>query len=82
MAGTDRRKRNVLFPEEMWNEIRREAIRQDRSLSWILQKAWKGARAEILTYASGKERSREEANASVSGLQGGSLSPPARPPAT
>ena len=31
----------------MLNEIQREANRQDRSLSWIVQQAWKLARMEI-----------------------------------
>jgi uncharacterized small protein (TIGR04563 family) len=47
MAGTDKRKQSLYFPEEMLAEIQREATRQDRSLSWIVQHAWKVARAEI-----------------------------------
>lgn len=31
----------------MLQEIKDEAVRQDRSLSWIMQRAWKIARAEI-----------------------------------
>jgi uncharacterized small protein (TIGR04563 family) len=31
----------------MLMEIQREAERQDRSISWIVQQAWKVARAEI-----------------------------------
>lgn len=33
-------------------EIKAEAERQDRSLSWIVQKAWKLARTEIAKYPS------------------------------
>jgi uncharacterized small protein (TIGR04563 family) len=36
----------------MLKEIQAEAARQDRSLSWILQKAWKIARSEIKKYPS------------------------------
>ena len=44
MAGTDKRKQSLYFPEEMLKEIQEEANRQDRSLSWVVQQAWKIAR--------------------------------------
>jgi uncharacterized small protein (TIGR04563 family) len=47
MAGTDHRKQSLYFPEDMLTEIQHEATRQDRSLSWIVQQAWKVARADI-----------------------------------
>ncbi len=47
MSNTDSRKQSLYFPEEMLAEIQREANRQDRSLSWIVQQAWKIARSEI-----------------------------------
>ena len=47
---SDKRKQSLYFPEEMLQEISREANRQDRSLSWIVQKAWKIARDEISKY--------------------------------
>ena len=47
MATTDHRKQSLYFPEDMLEEIQREATRQDRSLSWIVQQAWKVARADI-----------------------------------
>ena len=50
MTKSDKRKQSLYFPEEMLNEISREANRQDRSLSWIVQKAWKIARDEIAKY--------------------------------
>jgi uncharacterized small protein (TIGR04563 family) len=52
MPKSDKRKQSLYFPEEMLNEISREANRQDRSLSWIVQKAWKIARDEISKYPS------------------------------
>ncbi len=52
MAGSDKRKQSLYFPEEMLKEIQTEAARQDRSLSWIVQKAWKIARAEIRKFPS------------------------------
>lgn len=51
-ARSDKRKQSLYFPEEMLKEIQEEATRQDRSLSWIVQKAWKTARKDILKYAS------------------------------
>ncbi|MDB4968906.1 MAG: hypothetical protein JWN44_4595 [Myxococcales bacterium] len=47
MAGSDKRKQSLYFPEDMLKEIQDEARRQDRSLSWIVQKAWKTARTDI-----------------------------------
>jgi uncharacterized small protein (TIGR04563 family) len=47
MATTDHRKQSLYFPEEMLEDIQREAIRQDRSISWIVQQAWKVARGDI-----------------------------------
>ncbi len=47
MSTTDHRKQSLYFPEDMLFEIQREATRQDRSLSWIVQQAWKVARADI-----------------------------------
>jgi uncharacterized small protein (TIGR04563 family) len=52
MSGSDKRKQSLYFPEEMLREIGDEATRQDRSLSWIVQKAWKAARKEIMSIPS------------------------------
>jgi uncharacterized small protein (TIGR04563 family) len=52
MANSDKRKQSLYFPEEMLKEIGAEATRQDRSLSWIVQKAWKAARKEIMSIPS------------------------------
>lgn len=52
MATSDKRKQSLYFPEEMLLEIKAEAQRQDRSLSWIVQKAWKLARTDIAKYPS------------------------------
>jgi uncharacterized small protein (TIGR04563 family) len=52
MARSDKRKQSLYFPEDMLKEIQFEATRQDRSLSWIVQKAWKIARGTIAQYPS------------------------------
>ena len=46
-AGSDKRKQSLYFPEAMLQEIKDEAARLDRSLSWVVQRAWKMARLEI-----------------------------------
>ena len=51
-SKSDKRKQSLYFPETMLKEIQAEAARQDRSLSWIVQKAWKIARREIMKYPS------------------------------
>jgi uncharacterized small protein (TIGR04563 family) len=45
--GSDKRKQSLYFPEAMLQEIKDEAARLDRSLSWIVQRAWKTARVDI-----------------------------------
>ncbi len=52
MAKSDKRKQSLYFPDQMLKEIQYEANRQDRSLSWIVQKAWQIARGEIAKYPS------------------------------
>ena len=43
----DKRKQSLYFPEDMLEEIQKEATRQDRSLSWIVQQAWRLARERV-----------------------------------
>ena len=48
MARTSpKRKVTLYFNSGMLAETQREAIRQDRSISWIIQAAWKVARQEV-----------------------------------
>ena len=49
MVTSDKRKQSLYFPEAMLEEMMKEATRQDRSISWIVQKAWKAARKEIMS---------------------------------
>lgn len=56
---SDKRKQSLYFPEWMLEEIAKEARRQDRSLSWIVQQAWKIARDEIRKYPSVNEDESE-----------------------
>lgn len=47
MPTVDKLKQSLYFPEEMLVEIREEASRLDRSLSWVVQRAWKIARKQL-----------------------------------
>ena len=60
MATSDKRKQSLYFPEEMLKEIGAEATRQDRSLSWIVQKAWKAARKDIMSIPSAENAPRDK----------------------
>lgn len=44
---SDKRKQSLYFPEEMLKEIAEEARRLDRSLSWVVQRAWKLSKEQI-----------------------------------
>jgi uncharacterized small protein (TIGR04563 family) len=60
MSRTDKRKQSLYFPEDMLREIQIEANRQDRSLSWIVQQAWRLARAEIMRFPSVNDVTADE----------------------
>jgi uncharacterized small protein (TIGR04563 family) len=49
MASTSSQKKKVTlyFNAGMLQETQKEALRQDRSVSWIIQAAWRIAREEI-----------------------------------
>jgi uncharacterized small protein (TIGR04563 family) len=44
---TSKQKQSLYLPEDVLQEIMAEAARQDRSLSWVVQRAWIVARARI-----------------------------------
>lgn len=61
MTTTDKRKRSLYFPDNILREMQEEAKRQERSLSWIVQYAWRVARAELMRLPSvGSSGYREE----------------------
>ena len=43
----EKRKQSLYFPVDVLEEIQSEAIRQDRSLSWVVQRAWTLARERV-----------------------------------
>jgi uncharacterized small protein (TIGR04563 family) len=44
---TDKRKQSLYFQRDMLDEIAAEARRLDRSMSWVVQRAWTIAGEEI-----------------------------------
>ena len=55
MPASDKRKQSLYFPDDMLKEIQEEANRLDRSLSWMVQHAWRLARQELARYPSVNE---------------------------
>lgn len=47
---TGKRKQSLYFPGDMLAEIEAEAQRQDRSISWVVQQAWRVAKPQILAF--------------------------------
>lgn len=48
----DKRKQSLYFPDDMLMEIQAEAIRLDRSLSWVVQRAWMLGRPRVMNMPS------------------------------
>lgn len=46
----EKRKQSLYFPVSMLEEMQKEAHRQERPLSWIMQQAWKLSRTKISTF--------------------------------
>jgi uncharacterized small protein (TIGR04563 family) len=57
MASADKRKQSLYFPEDMLKEMQEEAVRLERSLSWIVQQGWKHARSQIKAFPSSNDES-------------------------
>lgn len=57
--GSDKRKQSLYFPDVMLQEIKDEAARLDRSLSWVVQRAWKLSRLDIKKIPSVNESDEE-----------------------
>ena len=63
MSANDARKQSLYFPEDMLNEIQGQAQRLDRSLSWVVQQAWKIAKAELKKIPSPNDMLDDDPNA-------------------
>ena len=62
------------FPNPMLSEMQNEAVRQDRSLSWIAQTAWVNARLLILSFGSADEMEKATAEPAYAGAEAGNQS--------
>lgn len=47
MSAPDKRKQSLYFPAEMLADLQAEAERQERSLSWMMQQAWRIASPKL-----------------------------------
>lgn len=52
MPNTAIIKKNLYFPEDMIEEMKKEAKRLDRSLSWVMIRAWLIAKTRIRNFPS------------------------------
>ena len=49
------RKQSLYFPEEMLAELQAEAQRLDRSVAWLVERAWKIAKRQVMSLSTEKE---------------------------
>jgi uncharacterized small protein (TIGR04563 family) len=63
MSANDARKQSLYFPDEMLGEIQTQAQRLDRSLSWVVQQAWKIAKIELRKIPSPNDMLDDDPNA-------------------
>lgn len=63
MSANDARKQSLYFPEDMLAEIQAQAQRLDRSLSWVVQQAWKIAKGDLHKIPSPNDMLDDDPNA-------------------
>lgn len=63
MSANDARKQSLYFPEEMLLEIQQTAQRLDRSLSWVVQQAWKVSKTDLHKIPSPNDMLDDDPNA-------------------
>ena len=63
MSANDARKQSLYFPDEMLSEIQLQAQRLDRSLSWVVQQAWKMSKSELRKIPSPNDMLDDDPNA-------------------
>jgi len=62
----DKRKQSLYFPEWMLDEMRAEAVRLDRSFSWVVQRAFRVAKPALRKLPSASLRAAAEMRAEAS----------------
>jgi uncharacterized small protein (TIGR04563 family) len=63
MSANDARKQSLYFPEEMLQEIQQQAQRLDRSLSWVVQQAWRISKTDLHKIPSPNDMLDDDPNA-------------------
>ena len=48
--ANSKHKMTVYVPDNVFDEMRLEAERQERSVSWLVEHAWKLSRGQVKTY--------------------------------
>lgn len=61
MKTTDKRKQSLYLPYQMLEEVQNEAYRQDRPISWIIQRAWEIAKKDIQQFPSSPSSTQDVA---------------------
>jgi uncharacterized small protein (TIGR04563 family) len=61
--ASQKKKVTLYFNSAMLSETQKEALRQDRSISWIIQAAWRIAREEVKRMPSALSANANGANA-------------------
>lgn len=74
---SQKRKVTLYFNAAMLAETQKEALRQDRSISWIIQAAWRLARDEVKRMPGALSQQGGTAAAPVQSLSTGQGSAPA-----
>jgi uncharacterized small protein (TIGR04563 family) len=59
MSKSQTRRQALYFPAEMLADLQREAARQDRSISWLVQQAWRISRGDMKKIPSTTDYSQE-----------------------
>jgi uncharacterized small protein (TIGR04563 family) len=47
-----KQKLTVYVPDDVFNEMKNEADRQDRTVSWLVEHCWRIARSKVQSYPS------------------------------
>lgn len=69
-STADNRKQSLYFPGSMLQEMKEEAARLDRSLSWVVQRAWKLSKADIAALPSMGDTDGEGASETAEAPEG------------
>jgi uncharacterized small protein (TIGR04563 family) len=76
--ASQKKKVTLYFNSAMLSETQKEALRQDRSISWIIQAAWRIAREEVKRMPSALPGAAS-ATGAAAGAQAAATKPPALP---